>query len=178
MTRRPVARRSPETILAALALLAAGLTAACDRTSVVTQRLDPERLRWRTYTDRTLAYSIDYPEGFEMQVRDDGEAQLRVTGVYSTDVPARVVHATEEEARRRGLWARKFITGPATLGGRQGERYVYTHSDGPFYSRTVAYVVPHRGKMLGLEFRAEGDLDRVQQRMLASFRLPAESPQG
>lgn len=174
MTARPRSHGSLRSALPGLALLAAGLAGACDRTPVATQRLDPDRLRWRTYTDLTLGYSIDYPEDFEMLIRGTGEAHFRFSSVYSTGVPARVVHVSEEEARRRGLWSSKFITGPATLGGRPGERYVYTHADGPFYSRTVAYVVPYRGKMLGLEFRGQGDLDRVQQRMLDSFRLPAD----
>jgi hypothetical protein len=56
--------------------------------------------------------------------------------------------------------------------GRDGRRHVYDHSDGPFVSRTVAYVFPHRGRQLGLEFRTDADvLDAVQAEMLASLRF-------
>lgn len=152
---------------AALVLVAL-LAGACDRTPVGTRTLDPEALRWVTYTDRVLGYSIDYPEDFDMVVRATGEVTFRYGGV-----PVRVVPVTEEEGRRRGLWVGQPSPEPATLGGQPAERFVYAHRDGPFFSRTIAYVVPFRGKQLGLELRAQGDLDRVQQRMLASFRLPA-----
>ena len=52
------------------------------------------------------------------------------------------------------------------------------HDDGPIWDRTEAYVVPYRGKELGLEFRTHHD-EAMRQRMLASFRfLEPATPAG
>ena len=62
--------------------------------------------------------------------------------------------------------------GSIELDNREGLKYIYDHYDGPFYMRTVSYVVEYGGKFLGLEFRTDREeLDDVQRRVLRSFRF-------
>ena len=61
--------------------------------------------------------------------------------------------------------------GDVDLGGKTGKLYYYDHCDGPFCSRMTSYVIDHRGKQLGLEFRSEGELGEVNQMIAGSFRL-------
>jgi hypothetical protein len=77
----------------------------------------------------------------------------------------------EYEGDSRGLWVGHESVGSIRLAGRDGKRYVYRHYDGPSYMRTVSYVVEHRDRWLGLEFRTElEEADPLQQRILESFR--------
>ena len=76
-----------------------------------------------------------------------------------------------ESHERKDAWFGHDASGPVQLAGLDGQRYVYTHCDGPFCSRTVSYVVEHRGRYLGLEFRTPDELDAVQQRIYESFRF-------
>ena len=57
---------------------------------------------------------------------------------------------------------------PAGIPGRQ---YIYTHYDGPFGARMIAYVIPWRGKYLAVELRANGDPDAVQVEMVQRFAV-------
>jgi hypothetical protein len=120
---------------------------------------------WRSYENPGLGVALDVPDFFEVHEYGSG-VLFRLHGANA--VLLRFVDAAE--ARQRGLWVGTAPAGPITLGGRAGERYVYKHGDGPVYSVTEAYVIPYRGKQLGLEFRTRGDAE-VRQRMLASLRL-------
>ena len=49
-------------------------------------------------------------------------------------------------------------------------KYVYDHCDGPFCMQTVSYVVEHRQRYLGLEFRtANAELAPVYRQVVDSF---------
>ena len=125
----------------------------------------PPPAAWRSYQNAALGIAFDIPEYFVVR-EDKGGTLFRFQG--GNAVLLRFVD--EEEGRGRGLWIDEQPAGAATLGGRSGLRYVYRHHDGPVYSVTEAYVVTHRGKQLGLEFRSQND-GAVRERMLTSFRF-------
>lgn len=151
-------------VLVALALLSTSL-AGC--------RVEPIELppakSWRTYESPALGVALEVPDFFAIKEYDHG-ALFRLHGANA--VLLRFVDPAE--AKRRGLWVGTPPAGPIQLGGRAGQRYVYPHGDGPVYSVTEAYVVPHRGKELGLEFRTRGDA-AIREHMLASFRFLDET---
>lgn len=121
---------------------------------------------WASYAHPTLGYSLNYPDAFEVAAQDSNDAVF----TYQGRTTFRVVSATEEEARQRGLWGEHTPAEAVAVGGREGHRYAYDHWDGPSYVHTVVYVVPHRGKSLGVEFRTEADTaDGVQRRVLGSI---------
>lgn len=156
----PAARLRPAGVLAAALWLSLAV-AGC--------RVEPIELpaaqAWRSYENPALGVALDIPDFFTIEEYDQG-AMFRIHGANA--VLLRFVDAAE--AKHRGLWVGSPAAGPIHLGGRTGKRYVYRHGDGPVYSITEAYVVPHRGKELGLEFRTRGDA-AVRERMLASFRF-------
>lgn len=126
-----------------------------------------ENVKWATYGRADVGFSVDYPESFRpQQIGDD-------TVFYYQDFPIfRVLLVDEPAARERGLWV---VSGPldtVTVAGRAARRYVYDHSDFMTYTPTIAYVLPHAGKQLGIEFRIDGaTLNATAQHMLESFRL-------
>ena len=149
-------------ILAAALALAAD---ACGRGS--TRALDPDNVAWVEYRHPRAGYRMSLPS--EIRPEEDGDG---VFCRYDGGVPVLVRLTTEEEARGTGAWFGHAPDGPATLDGRSGQRIIYEHWDGPFATRTIAYVVPLGDRFLGLEFRTSTGLDPVQERILASFRLP------
>lgn len=129
---------------------------------------DSSTVAWASYHHAPLGVRLDVPVAFGKKSRGD-EVAFTYNGTA-----ARLVWVTEEEARERGLWPRADHHTAASLGGRGGFHYVYDHPDGPVLSRTIAYVVPHRGRLLGLEFRTDADtLGSIGQRMLESFSFDA-----
>ncbi|TDI34511.1 MAG: hypothetical protein E2P03_03130 [Acidobacteria bacterium] len=140
-------------------------TACCGGGS--TRDLDPETLSWVDYTHSRAGYSLSLPAA--MRPDEEGDS---VFFRYDAGVPVLVRLTTEEEARHAGVWFGHEAAGAITLDGRAGERFTYVHWDGPFATRTIAYVVPVGDRFLGLEFRTATDLDPVQEKILASFRLP------
>jgi len=125
----------------------------------------PVASSWHEYRSATLGVALEIPDYFE--VREVGDNVLfRLHGANA--VLLRFVDA--ELGRERGLWVGQRPSGQIELGGRGGELYRYPHGDGPVYSLTDAYVVPYRGKELGLEFRTAHD-EQVRARMLKSFRF-------
>ena len=148
-----------------LATTLALATAVCGGGS--TRSLDPDSLVWAEYRHPQAGYSMSLPG--ELHPQEDGDG---VFCRYDGGVPVLVRLTSEEEARGTGAWFGHEPDGPATLDGLPGQRIIYEHWDGPFAVRTIAYVVPVGDRFLGLEFRTASDLDPVQERILASFRLP------
>jgi hypothetical protein len=89
----------------------------------------------------------------------------------SDGVPILVRYSDEQEGRKRDIWFGHEAIEKITLAGHAGNKFIYTHHDGPFGARTVSYVVEHKGKFLGLEFRTPNDLNEIQQRVWASFKF-------
>lgn len=147
------------TALGALALT------ACEQP--VPDPLDEDSVEWTTYTNRTLGFSLDIPASYDIEV-DDNSVVLSDDG----HTAVRVTHADREEARNRGLWAQVEPREEREYAGRTGQYYVYKHWDGPSYVPTLAWVVRHQGKDLGVEFRTtEVEMNDVHEHMLKSLDL-------
>ena len=142
-------------------------------------RVDPIELPtpqgWHPYENAALGVAFDVPDFLEQKNYGDAAGTVfRYNGANAVLLR----FADEKEGKRRGLWHGHPDVGAITLGGRAGRRYQYVHNDGPIWDSTDAYVVPYRGKELGLEFRTRNDA-AVRERMLASFRfLEPAAPAG
>ena len=124
---------------------------------------------WATYSHSDLDWTLEYPDVYSTDDFDKGSS---VAFRYDGPPAIRVSWLSEEEGRNRGLWFDHNPVGEITLGGLEGLRYSYIHTDGPFGSPTRSWVVPYRGKYLALEFRTENvELNDVQRRTLESFSL-------
>ena len=129
---------------------------------------------WTTYSNEAIGYAMSIPDVYRADEEGDGTAVLFR---WEGRVPVKVYLTDERNGRHRGLWPGKDSDGAIELGGRPGRLYAYDHWDGPFGSAMRSYVVPYRGKELGLEFRSDGELNEVNQRILESFTFvePRES---
>ena len=129
----------------------------------------PESFEWTTWANPVAGYALDVPDVYSADVEGGGDAVLFRWG---RKVPVKVYLTDLESARRRGLWVGEEPTGAATLAGLPATRYDYTHCDGPFCSSIASFVLERdEGRWLALEFRSEGDLNTVNQRILDSFTL-------
>ncbi len=128
----------------------------------------PQDFSWTTWTNAAAGYSMEVPDVYEADVEDDGRA---VFFRWGGTVPVKVYLTDLESAKGHGLWVEEEPTSDATLAGVPATRYDYTHCDGPFCSRIASFVVERGGRWLALEFRSEGELNSVNQRILSSFTL-------
>ena len=134
-------------------------------------QLDLRALNWAVHRSDTLGYEISYPDIFTAEDEEGtGGVIFRHNGTRG-----RVIFLDAEEGRNRGLWVRHEPVGSIELGGLKGQQYIYYHWDLFIYARTVAFVVPLRGKFLALQFETTAQLTAVQKRMLDSFRF-VETP--
>lgn len=157
-------------VLGILLGLGAVLTSCCRENVPPLAMQQPDQLAWVSYTHSTLPYSLRYPDLFTVDEEKGGSVFFR----YGCGVPTVVRFHDEKEGRRRGAWFGHEPVEDIQLNGHAGKKYIYDHNDGPFSVRTVAYVVPFRGKFLGLEFRTPGELNAVQKRILEAFVISAE----
>lgn len=129
---------------------------------------DAAAVEWRDYVDRELQVAFAYPADFDVKRQGD-DVVLRSGGKPAI----RLIWVDAERGRKRGLWFGNPYT-PATVAGVKGERYEYEHYDGPVRSRTISYVIPYRGRWLGLEFRTDAArLPAAYERVLESLRVDA-----
>lgn len=156
--------QSPVLAISALAVLA--LATGC----TVDEPPEPEAdsYEWTTYTNDAAGFKIEIPDVYGPTEEAGGRAVLFR---WSRGVPVKAYWTTATEAGHRGLWFDESPAGAATLGGLDGDRYEYTHCDGPVCSRMVSFVVPWRGRQLALEFRSDGELNATNRRILDSFTL-------
>lgn len=89
----------------------------------------------------------------------------------SDGVPIFVRYSNEQEGKERDIGFGHEPVEKITLAGRDNNKFIYTHHDGPFGTRTVSYVIAHKDKFLGLEFRTPDELNEIQQRVLSSFKF-------
>jgi hypothetical protein len=124
---------------------------------------------WETYSNSIVGYSLEYPDLYEQEEHHQGRDVL----FRYNDYPViSISHVDEKGGRSRGLWVKHGAVGSIQVSGRPGRQYQYDHYDGPFYMRTLSYVVAHQEKFLGLEFRINlGQPDAAQRRILQSFRF-------
>lgn len=129
-----------------------------------------ESIEWKRYENVPIGYSFDVPAQREID-ETAGGTLIR----YRGGPIIAINFVTEREGRERGLWSGHDAVGKASLGGRDGALYMYSHFDGPLSMPVISYVVPHRGKFLGLEFRVAGtELGPIQRHVLGSFVFTSE----
>jgi len=138
------------------------------REGVDLNSLRADQVNWSTYTNSELGYSITYPTVLDLEEFGKGSILFR-NG--ADGVPILVRYADEQEGKKRDLWFGHDPAEKITLAGREGNKFVYSHHDGPFSARTVSYVIEHRGKFIGVEFRTANELNEIQQRVLTSFKF-------
>lgn len=126
-------------------------------------------VQWKAYSNAVVGYSLEVPDVYDPRAAHAGKDVLFRYQGY----PVLVVNYIDEaEGKSRGLWPGHERAGEIELAGRSGNKYVYDHYDGPSSMRTVSYVVEHRGKFLGLEFRTTLDApDAIQERIVESLRF-------
>ncbi|MFQ5747175.1 MAG: hypothetical protein ACE5HF_08160 [Gemmatimonadota bacterium] len=173
MQKRP-RRVTPQTrsLALALGLLAPGIGGCRGEPPPMP---GPGTFSWRTYENRVIGYRVEVPDIYRPDVSDDGSS---VIFRWEGAPPVKVYFTDAAAARKRGLWVRHEPSGEIRLGGRSGRLYEYEHWDGPFVSAIRAYVVAHRGRELGLEFRAVGELNEVNRHILESFRFTPDASRG
>lgn len=146
-----------------------GLLVAIGCKSTPPESLDPKEVSWQNYSNSKIGVSLNYPDVYTINEDRDGDG---VIFRHKGKSALLLRFMDEEESKHRGLWFGHKPQAEIELGGKKGFQYDYNHGDGPFFSRTVSYVVEYRDKYLGLEFRTDNtDLDEVQQKVLSSFRF-------
>ena len=128
----------------------------------------PTDFEWTRWTNAAAGYEMVIPDVYRPNVEADGKA---VFFRWRRTAPLKVYLTDLESAKHRGLWVGEEPTGEVLLAGLPATRYDYTHCDGPFCSRMASFVLPRGDRWLALEFRSEGDLNAVNQRILDSFTL-------
>ena len=158
-------KRFPNYVFLVLSLLV--LTSGCE--SKPPPALSMASVRWGTYKNENVGYTLQYPVAYTLQTSQAGRDILfRYNGF-----PAMAInYTTKGEADERGLWADHKAAGEIKLAGQSGKQYIYNHYDGPFYMQTVSYVIILDRKFLALEFRTQNEkADSLQQHILDSFAL-------
>jgi len=124
---------------------------------------------WKTYRNDAIGVSLEYPDAYQPYELESGvDVAFKLHGSPAIRLSLR----SEADSRHHGLWAGSEPVADALFAGRQGKRYAYDHYDGPFGSPVLAFVIPHEGKFLALEFRTmNSDLDDVQRRILESVEV-------
>ncbi len=156
-------------LIQAVSLGAVIVISGCQSPKTALENLNASDLTWATYTSDKLNYSIAYSTVLAPSGSEHGEVLFK----YGWGVPVRVRFTNEAEGKKTGAWFGNEPTEKIKLNGRNGEKFIYEHYEGPFGARTVSYVIEYRGKFLGVEFRTDGELNEIQQRMLDSFRITA-----
>jgi len=129
------------------------------------EAIPQEDVHWKDYRNPAMGLALSYPDPYEIQ-RESGEF---VFFLHGDRTAARLNFVTEREGRSRGLWFGNASTGDIQMAGRVGQRYDYTHWDGPFGDLTIAFVVPYRDRYLGLEFRSA--VGPIEEAMVRSLKL-------
>ena len=123
---------------------------------------------WKTYSNELVGYSLQYPEELEVDKSCKGkDALFRFDGYPIISIN----YVDSTEGAKRGLWIRHKSLGPTELSGKKGLKYTYIHYDAIFGMPVQSYVIPHKDRYLGLEFRKSGDLGPILEKIYNSFTL-------
>ena len=128
-----------------------------------------QEVTWQHYANHTVGVSLSYPDIYTVDEDADVHGALFRYGGH----PVISLRRTDEhQGKKHGLWFGHKPDKSIQLGGRDGLRYLYDHYDGPFYMRTISYVVELEDDYVGLEFRTENEeLDEIQNKILTSFKF-------
>ena len=124
----------------------------------------PDEVQLTSYTHPSEDFRVTYISGSTIDESNDS-VFFRWRGA-----PILCVRYVTEQRAGRDLWIGSDPLGDIELGGRAGKKYSYYHD----LTHTVSYVVPHKGKYIGLEFRMDGDeLNTLQRQILEGFEFTA-----
>ena len=126
---------------------------------------------WNSFTNEIAGYTLSYPNELEKDKSRDGKDALFRYNGYPI-ICVNFVDSTE--GRKRGLWLKHQPVADILLNGVQGKKYEYIHYDAFFGMLVQSYVINHKGKQLGLEFRKSGDLGPVLEKVYHSFMLTGQ----
>jgi hypothetical protein len=126
---------------------------------------------WNSFTNEIAGYTLSYPNELEEDKSRDGKDVLFRYNGYPI-ICVNFVDSTE--GRKRGLWLKHQPVADILLNGVQGKKYEYIHYDAFFGMLVQSYVINHKGKQLGLEFRKSGDLGTVLEKVYHSFMLTGQ----
>ncbi|MBU0707398.1 hypothetical protein KKG41_03425 [Patescibacteria group bacterium] len=125
---------------------------------------------WLTYMNNAHGYTFQYPPEYdiiEMSTNED------VYFVYKEGKSVLDIHYRLETIDGSlSTWFDHASSGDITMGGRIGKKYTYQPSDaGQTGSKTIAYVVQHQGKLLGLEFLGDYEMSVIENQILSTFQF-------
>ena len=123
---------------------------------------------WNSFTNKIAGYTLSYPDELEVDMSRNGKDVLFRYDGY----PIICINFVDSsEGIKRGLWVKHQPVGNILLSGISGKKYEYIHYDVVFGMPVQSYVIDHKGKQLGLEFRKSGDLGPVLEKIYHSFSL-------
>ena len=125
------------------------------------------KVEWATYNNERVGYKLQYPAAFNLKTDLNGKDLLLKHGGF----PVMAINYTNEnEAHDRGLWADHEPVGNIILANKKGKKYVYNYFNGPFFMRTLSYVIEYQSHFLAVEFRTENEtIDSLQQQTGKGF---------
>lgn len=143
------------------------LLLACQTQAPGTPR--PNSIRWKVYENSIAGYSMIHPDVYTLEESHEGHT---VKFSYGKKVAVAVHWASKDSENSDGLWFEHPVDRNVPFAGDTGDVYDYISYAGITGTRTRAYVIPRRGKYLGLEFKTDlVELNSVQAMTLSSFHL-------
>lgn len=121
---------------------------------------------WQEYSRPELGFKLKVPSYFSID-EDETGARFRYDGHPSISVS----YTTEDEADGRGLWAGNQIIKEVVINYRKWNMYIYDHYDGPYYMRVVSFVTKNKNKYLAVEFRIDGDLQKIHREIMEKVSI-------
>ncbi|MBU0612803.1 hypothetical protein KKB10_02180 [Patescibacteria group bacterium] len=120
---------------------------------------------WQTYTNNVYGYTLNYPPDWDIIEMSTNE------NVYWTDETGQSTLSTRIRSEYP-TWFDNSADSVISLGGINGNRFIYQYCDGPSCgSETVADVVPVAEQYLGLEFLGDQEIDSTEEKVRASFQF-------
>jgi len=123
---------------------------------------------WKSFTNEAVGYILSYPDELEENKSLDGKDVIFRFDGYPIIC---INYIDSTEGRQRGLWVKHQPVEDILLSNVPGKKYEYIHYDAVFGMQVQSYVINHKDKLLGLEFRKSGDLGPVLEKIYNSFKL-------
>lgn len=122
---------------------------------------------WRTYENTKLGFYMLYPSNYKISIVND--SMILFTDDKNNAV-LKVQYRLEAADGSLNTW---FNTNPVAdiiFGNAPGKQFNYRYCDGTSCGpETVAYVIQHRGKLLGLELIGDYKLDEIEKMIINRF---------
>lgn len=126
---------------------------------------------WKTYTNTALGFSLKYPSEYAVRVNDQSNITQVIWSTESTTV-MEVQYRVDSVDGSLSTWYDSEPIEDIALGDKSGKKFIYRYCDGPGCgSDTVAYVVKHSSRLLGLEFVGDKTIDTTENQILSTFNF-------